>query len=96
MPWTRGDESFIRSWLVAGAFPGGLNEDVLAAQGGEAAIQPSDGMESKRSDGTAVKWHTFSSWSDAVGLEFSEGPKEGAVSYAFAKVMRKQAGRALL
>ena len=57
MPWTRGDESFIRRWLVVGPFAGDLATDPLASPGGEASAQPQDGLEVKRADGTSAKWH---------------------------------------
>ena len=41
MPWTRGDDDFLRQWLVAGPFAGGLGADRLSGQGGEAA-RPAD------------------------------------------------------
>jgi hypothetical protein len=93
MPWTRNDGRYIRRWLVVGAIPGTLDQDVL---GGEAGIQPSAGNEVKRPDGTVAKWQSTDSWVDAVGLEDLEGPKEGVVAYAFARVSRPKAGKALL
>ena len=62
MPWHRSDENFLRLWLVAGPFPGGLDTDCLSGQGGQASAQPSDGLEQKRADGTTVKWHSQKSW----------------------------------
>ena len=37
LPWSRGDERFIRHWLVLSDLPlaGGFDKDWLAAQGGE-------------------------------------------------------------
>jgi dienelactone hydrolase len=96
LPWTRGDESFIRRWLVVGPFAGDLATDPLASQGGEASAQPQDGLELKRADGSNVKWHSVTSWGDAVSLEDLEGNKDGVVAYAFAKVTRSAAGKALL
>jgi dienelactone hydrolase len=96
MPWTRGDESYIRLWLVAGPFPGNLESDCLSAQGREGGIQPTDGLEQKRADGTSVKWHSYKSWGDVVVFEDLSGPKDGAVAYAFAKISRPKAGKALL
>ena len=93
MPWTRNDGRSIRRWLVVGALPGALDQDVL---GGEATIQPTEGAEVKRPDGTVAKWLNMDSWIDAVGLEDLEGPKEGVVAYAFAQVSRPKAGKALL
>ena len=96
MPWTRGDENYIRLWLVAGPFPGNLGTECLSAQGGDASMQPTDGLEQKRADGTSVKWHPYKSWGDVVVFEDLSGPKDDAVAYAFAKVSRLKAGKALL
>ncbi len=96
MPWTRGDESSIRRWLVVGPIAGDLQTDHLTSQGGEASVQPQDGVELKRADGSSVKWHFLTSWADAVSLEDLEGNKDGVVAYAFAKVTRPTAGKALL
>src|SRR5512141_2431972 len=93
MPWKRGDENFLRLWLVAGAFPGGLETDGL---GGEAAIRPTDGLEQKRADGKSVKWHSQKSWGDDIVFDDVVGPKDDAVAYAFTKVSRSKAGKALL
>ncbi|MGO9864809.1 MAG: prolyl oligopeptidase family serine peptidase [Terriglobales bacterium] len=100
MPWQRGDENFLRLWLVAGPFPCGLATDCLVsqggAQGGEAGVQPTDGLELKRADGTTVKWHSQKSWGDVVAFDDLAEPKDGAVGYAFTKVTRPKAGKALL
>jgi dienelactone hydrolase len=96
MPWTRGDLTYIRRWLVMGPIAGDLQTDHLTSQGGETSVQPQDGLELKRADGSTVKWHVLTSWADAVGLEDLEGNKDGVVAYASAKVTRASAGRALL
>ena len=96
MPWQRGERNFLRLWLVAGPFPCGLETDCLSGQGGEAGIQATDGLEQKRADGTSVKWHSQKSWSDVNAFDDLTGPKDGAVAYAFTKVTRPKAGKALL
>ena len=96
MPWQRGERNFLRLWLVAGPFEGGLETDCLNGQGGEAGIRPTDGLELKRADGTSVKWHSQKSWGDVVAFDDLTGPKKGAVAYAFTKVSRSKAGKALL
>lgn len=96
MPWQRGDENFLRRWLVAGPFPGGLETDCLSGQRGEAAAQPADGLEQKRADGTNVKWHSQKSWNDVLGFDDLAGPKDAAIACAFTKVFRLAAGKALL
>ncbi len=96
MPWQRGERNFLRLWLVAGPFPCGLETDCLNGQGGEAGIQATDGLEQKRADGTSVKWHSQKSWGDVVAFDDLTGPKDGAVAYAFTKVSRPKAGKALL
>jgi dienelactone hydrolase len=96
LPWQRSDENYIRPWLVAGPFPCALENDCLAMQGGEADARPMDGQEQRRTDGSNVNWHSQRSWGDAVGFDDLPGPKDGAVAYAFAKVSRPTAGKALL
>jgi len=96
MPWHRSEENFLRLWLVAGPFPCTLETDCLSAQNGEASIQPTDGLDQKRADGTSVKWHSQKSWGDVVAFDDLTGPKDDAVAYAFTKVSRAKAGKALL
>jgi len=96
LPWKRSNEDFIRRWLVVGPFPGGLGTDALAAAGGEAAAQPTEGLEVQRADGSRISWHTVTSWVDTVGLDDLEAAKDDSVAYAFATVSRAAAGRALL
>lgn len=96
MPWQRSDESFLRRWLVAGPFPGGLETDCFSGQAGERAAQPSDGLEQKRADGTSVKWHPQKSWDDVLAFDDLTGPKDAAIACAFTKVSRAAAGQALL
>jgi len=96
MPFQRGDRNFLRLWLVAGPFPCSLETDCLIGQGGEAGIQAKDGLEQKRADGTTVKWHSQKSWGDTVAFDDLTGPKDGAVAYAFTKISRAAAGKALL
>src|SRR5688572_13219547 len=92
MPWTRGSTDFIRSWLVAGPIPCKLVEECLS---GEAALVPTDGMESKRPDGSVVKWRTNRTWGDPAAVG-GEGSQLGAVGYAFTTIKRDKAGKALL
>jgi hypothetical protein len=96
LPWTRGEQSYIRHWLVVGPFAGDLATDYLKAQGGEASVRPQDGMALKRADGSTVKWRVLDAWVDAVGLEEPGEYQDGVVAYAFAEVTRAAAGKALL
>ena len=96
MPWQRGDEAFLRQWLVAGPFPATLGADCLSGQGGEAAARPSDGQELKGADATSVRWHTQKAWSDDATFGDLPGTREGAIAYAFTRVHRQKAGPALL
>ncbi len=96
MPWQRSDEDFLRLWLVAGPFPGGLNTECLGAQTARGAVQPTDGLEVKRSDGALVKWHSQKAWDDVIHFDDLPGPKEDAIACAFLKVTRPAAGKALL
>jgi dienelactone hydrolase len=92
MPWTRGGTDFIRDWIVAGPVACKLDEDCL---GGEAAIVATDNQEQKLASGGTIKWRTNRTWSDVAGIG-GEGPTENAVGYAFAKIKREKAGKALL
>lgn len=96
LPWKRGNDEFIRRWLVVGPFPGGLDGDALAAGGGEATAQPTEGLEVARADGSKTAWRNVTSWIDTVGLDDLEAAKEDAFAYAFARVNRAAAGKALL
>lgn len=96
MPWTRGIEDFLRLWLIAGPFPGKLETDCLQGEGGEMHLQPIDGQEQKRSDGTKVRWHSQKSWGDDVSFDDLTGSTEEAVVYAFTKITRLKTGKAML
>ncbi|HXX65496.1 MAG TPA: prolyl oligopeptidase family serine peptidase, partial [Bacteroidota bacterium] len=96
MPWVRGSEDYIRLWLIAGPFDGSLDTDCIKDHGGEASLQPTDGLEQRRSDGTAVRWHSLKSWGDESGFDDLAGPREGRVAYAFARITRSSAGPAML
>ena len=96
MPWQRGERNFLRLWLVAGPFRCGLETDCLSGQAGEAGILATDGLEQKRADGTSVRWHSQKSWGDVVAFDDLTGPKDDAVAYAFTRVSRPNAGKALL
>lgn len=96
MPWHRSDENFLRLWLVAGPFPGGLETDCLSVQAGKAATQPTDGLELKRADGTSFKWHAQKSWDDVVTFNDLQGSDDASIACAFTKVTRTTAGKALL
>ena len=96
MPWKRGGDTFLRLWLIAGPFPGGLETDCLRGQGGEAHLQPVDGQEQKKADGSTVRWHFQKSWGDDVTFDDATGSTEPAVDYAFTRVPRSGAGRTML
>jgi len=96
MPWKRGDENFLRLWLIAGPLPGELESDCFRGQGGEAHLQPTDGQEQEGADGTKVRWHSQKSWGDDVTFDDATGSTEAEVVYAFTKVVRPAAGRAVL
>lgn len=96
MPWKRGDENFLRLWLITGPLPGELESDCFRGQGGEAHLQPTDGQEQKGADGTKVRWHSQKSWGDDVTFDDATGSTEAEVVYAFTKVVRPAAGRAVL
>jgi dienelactone hydrolase len=95
-PWKRGDDNFLRLWVIAGPFSGTLDTDCLRGQGGEAGIRPVDGMEQKGPDGRTTLWHSQKSWGDDVGFDELKGSPEEDVCYAFTTVQRPGAGKALL
>jgi hypothetical protein len=98
LPWSRGDERFIRHWLVLSDLPlaGGFDKDWLAAQGGETAIHPVEKMAVKLPDGKTLQWRSVVAWGDEVDLSNGPGLKRDLIAYAFATVRRTQAGKAVL
>lgn len=92
-PWTRGDERFIRQWLMIGDFPDGFDKDWL---GGEASIRPKAEMTQQLPNGEKAAWRSVKSWGDSNDLSDGAGLKRDVVGYAFATVTRKEAGKALL
>ena len=58
------EQGFVANWLIVGPFPNpgeqpdntGFGTDYLKNYGGEAAFTPTNGMEIKKADGSAVKW----------------------------------------
>jgi dienelactone hydrolase len=85
-PWTRGGTDFIRQWDIAGAFACDLYRDCLDDKGGEAIATSK----------SALDWKPLKTYSNFVGLDSATGPRDGAVAYAFANVVREKAGKALL
>ncbi len=96
MPWKRGEETYLRLWIVAGALRGGLTTDCFADSGGEARLRPTEGQVQKMPDGSTLQWHSEKSWSDEVGFSNLSGSRDSAVAYAFTRIPRPQAGKALL
>jgi pimeloyl-ACP methyl ester carboxylesterase len=99
MPWARSDERFIRRWLALGDIPlatGGFDKDWLTEHGGEAAIHPAEKMAHKLPNGSTVAWRELTAWGDAVDLSDGIGLKRDVLAYAYAKVSRREAGKALL
>ena len=108
-PWQRGDDRFIREWLVLGQIPlpsppasdddaqRALGFDDLAADGGEAAIRPVAGMKARRLNGV-LQWLPESSWTDAVDWTepFPASTKENWIAYAYTTVHRSARGKAVL
>ncbi len=96
--WSRGDLWFLKTWLVAGPFPGDLAADALVEHGGEARIRPTPELAHALPGGVRVPWKTFTAWSDAVGLDdaLATPPEATGVAYAFATVRRAETGRAVL
>jgi dienelactone hydrolase len=93
LPWSRSDEWYVKSWLVAGPFASAFDEDAL---GGEAAARPKADQVAR--DGSGVKWKPLVSWGDAVGIDDTIGATADTkgVAYAFATLTRAEDGEALL
>jgi dienelactone hydrolase len=98
MPWTRSDDWFMKTWLVAGPFAEALDIDPLASLGGEASLKGKANSELKRADGTVLRWKEHTSWSDAFGVDEALGlaAPDSGTAYAYALVKRAAAGRVLL
>ena len=90
MPWTRGDTDYIRNWVVAGPLACKLEEDCL---GGEGAAHPKADDESKRPDGSTVKWRAARPWGDHATVGGDDATPD-KISYAFTTFKRDKAGRA--
>jgi len=99
MPWARSDERFIRRWLALGDIPlapGAFDKDWLTEHGGEAAIKPAEKMAHRLPNGSTVAWRDVTAWGDAVDLSDGNGLKRDILAYAYAKVSRREAGKARL
>lgn len=99
MPWSRGDERFIRHWLVLGDIPfaaGGFEQDWLTEHGGEAAIKPAEKMTHRLPNGSTAAWRQVTAWGDATDVSDGAGLKRDVLAYAYATVSRQPAGKALL
>ncbi len=96
LPWQRSDENFLRSWLVAGPFTCTMEADCLGAPGTEGAQRPSEGLALKGVDGESATWHRINTYADSAHFDDFQGPRDGAVGYAFRTITRAKAGKALL
>ena len=96
MPWKRGDERFLRSWLVAGPFRAALDSTCMTGRAGDAGVHPAEGEESHGRDGSSVRWHAQKSWGDDVAFDDLAGPRDSSVALAFTTVHRDSPGSALL
>ena len=95
-PWQRGDENFLRWWLAAGPFKCTMDADCLGADGTEGAQRATDGLALKGADDASAIWHRISSYSDAMHFDDFQGPRDGAVGFAYRNIPRAKAGRMLL
>jgi dienelactone hydrolase len=92
-PWQRGDENFLRQWLVVGPFKCTLDAECISAEG---AARPTDGLEQKSVGGASAIWHRITNYGDATHFDDFQGSLDGSVGYAFANITRAKAGKALL
>ena len=109
-PWTLPAQGFIREWLVVGEFPrgapadaddgscSGCDVDYLAEHGGESAIRPEEGLAHARPDGSTARWFRTTADQSVVDLKelLGERPTDNAIAYAYATVVREEAGPAIL
>lgn len=97
-PWSRSDERFIRHWQVLGEIPlaDDFEKDPLAAAGGESALAPKEAAPVVLPNGTKLTWRPVTAWGDAADLSDGVGLKRDLVGYAFTKISRAAAGKALL
>ena len=101
-PWGTATGGFIQDWLVVGGFPNqndkGYDTDFLHDHGGEAGIAPLPGMAHKIPDGTSFEWKKYHSPYNYINFfdVLQEGEFNTKVIYAYAKVVRENAGRAIL
>jgi hypothetical protein len=105
--------TYFREWLAIGPFVNtrpmdwaeydydrdaiGFFSDLLAASGGEAAIDPEPGEQvaDPNSDRTLV-WKAISSQEDTVSFEKLIGPNDYSVAYAFCVIEAQKEHRAIL
>ncbi len=95
-PWQRSDENYLRWWLVAGPFKCSMDAECLGAAGPEGTQRPTDGLALKGADGASANWHRISSYSDAMHFDDFQGPRDGAVGFAYRNITRATAGKAML
>ncbi|MGB7581280.1 MAG: hypothetical protein WBL85_02375 [Sedimentisphaerales bacterium] len=70
------EQGFVSNWLIVGPFPNpgerpdnkGFNTDYLKNYGGEMAFTPTNGMEIKEPNGTALKWQPYQSADTTVNF----------------------------
>ena len=92
-PWQRGETDFFRRWLVVGPFKCAMETDCLGTEGTQ---RPTEGLEQKAANGASATWHTHTTYADTTHLDTLQGPRDGAVGYAFRNISREKAGKALI
>jgi pimeloyl-ACP methyl ester carboxylesterase len=99
-PWSPNRSVFLQDWLILGSIPirsmEEIDTDFFAADGGEAAIQATEG-QTATVNGVELKWVPMKS-KDIVDLQefFRGGKTEDVVAYAYATIHRKEAGKVYL
>jgi dienelactone hydrolase len=92
-PWQRSDEDFFRQWLIVGPFRCAMDAECVSA---ESSLRPSAGLEQKSVNGATASWHGQGGYGDVTHLDDLQGPRGGAVGYAYRNIPRTKAGKALL
>ncbi|MBC8229161.1 carboxypeptidase regulatory-like domain-containing protein, partial [bacterium] len=84
---------YIKEWLVVGPFfPDELDTDFPADAGGEANIEPKEGLTVTTADGTPMMWKRYTSESNIINLLDAVGNHEYATAYAFCLLQSDIAG----
>ena len=99
-------QAYFKDWLLCGPFPNplptgitdyqhdetslGFYRDYLLEQGGEAKVEPYEGMSVKHPDGKKITWRFFHGYLALIPLDNLFTPHEGCVAYAACNIVSSQ------